>query len=468
MTIAASIDPRTGHAYGSGLYRILNPHSIAIIGAGRNRDNVGHALLLNVIAGGFEGSVYPINPFAEYVGSIPAYPSIADVPVPVDLAIIAVPAHEVIGVVQECIATNVGGIIVLSAGFSDADELGRRRQEDLLALVREHNLRLIGPNCLGLINTDPEISLHATFSPQEPLAGSVGLLSQSGAVGVEAMDAATSAGLGISTFVSVGNKADVSGNDMLSYWEHDEMTSIVMLYLESFGNPEQFVEIARRISRTKPIIAVKSGRVGVAASTARTHTGFDGRTDINVDALLGEAGVIRVDTVEEMIDVALVLDRQPMSGGKRVAIVGNSGGPAVMAADACYAAGLDVTGLSSSTRQRLSCVLPKLSHPQNPVDLLATARAADYEAVLSAVLEDQAVDSVVVIFTRVMPGPAKAITQAIEAVNEHTPSKPVVACFIGMGEMRSDRIPIFNSPERAVRALARATHYAINRRKDVL
>ncbi len=450
----------------STLARTLRPRSVAVIGAGREPGGIGRAIFDNLLRCNFQGPVFPVNPHALFVASVQSYGSVLDIPGPVDLAVVAVPAEHVLNVAKECAATGVGGVVVISAGFAEVDEAGRNLQDELARLTRDHGMRMVGPNCLGVVNTDPAVSLNATFMPQPVLSGSVALLSQSGAVGIAAIEAATRVGLGLSSFVSVGNKADVSGNDLLSYWEHDEHTKIVMLYLESFGNPRRFSEIARRVARDKPIIAVKSGRSVAGVNAATSHTGAMATFDASVDALFHQAGVVRVDTVDEMVDAALVLDRQSIPLSNRVAIVGNAGGPAIMAADACEAADLKVAQLSGVTAQRLRMVLPQIAHVVNPFDLLAGAKASDYEAALGAVLADDEVDAVVVIYTRAQPGGTGAVMQAITTVSAQHPDKTVVGCFLGMqGAVTSPTIPCFRTVESAVLALGRVVRYAAWRRQ---
>lgn len=445
----------------TSLERALRPRSVAVVGAGRAVGGVGRAVFDALLRGGFEGPVYPVNTHADYVGSVRSYPSVRDIPGPVDLAVVAVPRDDVIDVARACADHGVGALLVVSAGFAETDDRGRELQLELTDLVERHGMRMIGPNCLGLVNTDPAVRLSATFSTQPVPVGNVGLLSQSGAVGIAAIEAAAEAGLGISSFVSVGNKADVSGNDVLGYWEDDDKTTIVMLYLESFGDPLRFAEVARRVAARKPIIAVKSGRSVAGSHAAGSHTGAMATTDSAVDALFHQSGVIRVDTVDDMVDVALILDRQPLPAGNRVAIVGNSGGPGIMAVDACEAVGLELVELTGVTRQRLSMVLPKMVDAGNPLDLLAGARASDYEAALSAVLADDGVDAVIVILTRTLPGGSKAVIQAIDLASRAHPGKTVVMCLLGAGgQDDSSPLPSFRSVERAVLALGRVVRYA--------
>jgi succinyl-CoA synthetase alpha subunit/RimJ/RimL family protein N-acetyltransferase len=286
----------------------LRPRSVAVIGASRERGTVGGEIFHNLLDAGFRGPVYPVNPRAPVVQSVTAYPSVSAVPGPVDMAVIAVPGGHVVDVARECAAKQVRALVVVSAGFSETGAEGVRREAELLRVCREAGIRLVGPNCLGVINTEPEVRLNATFAPTFPAAGRVGFLSQSGALGLALIDTAEARGLGLSSFVSVGDKADISGNDLLNFWEEDERTAVALLYLESFGNPRRFARIARRVARSKPIVAVKSGRSAAGMRATSSHTGaLVAASDLNVDALFRQSGVIRTNTLGELLDVASLL-----------------------------------------------------------------------------------------------------------------------------------------------------------------
>src|SRR2546426_3250218 len=318
---------------------LLRPRSVAVIGASRRRDSIGGAILHNLIEQGFQGPVYPVNPKATHVQSIPAYPSIAAVPGPVDLGVIVIPAAQVLEAAAACGEKGVKALIVISAGFKETGDEGLKRELALFEVVRRYDMRLVGPNCLGIVNTDPHVSLNATFAPLSPPAGRVAFSSQSGALRLAILDYARRLNLGISQFVSVGNKADVSGNDLIEYWEQDPSTDLILLYLESFGNPRKFTQLARRVARTKPIVAVKSGRTPGGSRAATSHTGALAGSDAAVNALFRQSGVIRTDTIEELFDTAMLLASQPVPAGPGVAILTNAGGPGIMAADACGSAG---------------------------------------------------------------------------------------------------------------------------------
>jgi acetyl coenzyme A synthetase (ADP forming)-like protein len=450
--------------------RLLGPRSVALVGAGRRRGTIGHEILRNMLEGGFTGPVYPVNQAAGEVAGVRAYRSVLDVPGEVDLVVIAVPAAAALDVVRECAEKRVGGLVVITAGFAETSDEGRERQRELVATSRRSGMRLVGPNCMGVVNTNPDVRLNATFAPFAPTSGRVGFASQSGALGIELLSRAKDLDLGISTFVSLGNKADVSGNDLLQYWEDDPDTDVILLYLESFGNPRKFGRLARRIARGKPIVAVKSGRTRTGVRAASSHTAALGSTDAAVDALFHQAGVIRVDTLEQLFDVAQVLAHQPLPAGRRLAIVSNGGGPAILAADACEAAGLDVPELSAATQDRLRTFTSPDATVRNPLDLVASADAATFEQALAVLLDGDEVDAALVIFTPPLVTRADDVAAAIMRAASGA-TKPIVACFLGHqgvpDALRTGTrgVPSFAFPEAAVRALGRAADHAEWRRR---
>jgi len=459
-----AVEERERHSQVTSMRRLLQPSTIAVIGASRREGTIGHEVLRNLLMGGFEGTVYPVNPGAEHVLGVHAYPTVADIPEKVDLGVVVVPAPFVVGAVEACGQAAVDAVVVISAGFAETGDEGRAREAELLTTVRRYGMRMVGPNCMGVANTSPEVRMNATFAPTPPRPGRVGLLSQSGAVGISLLERAARLGLGISTFVSGGNKADVSGNDMLQFWESDGATDVVLLYLESFGNPRKFARIARRVARSKPIVAVKSGRTAAGARAAQSHTGAAAAPDVASDALFRQAGVIRVSTMSEMFDVALVLANQPVPAGDRVVIVGNSGGPGIMAADACAEAGLALAELAPSTVEALRRFLPAEASMGNPVDLIAAATPEQYRQAIDVLLSDDGVDGAVVIFTPPLVTRPDDVAQAVVAAASAHKDKPVVAAFLtaatdsgvlGGGE-GLPQVPVFPFPEQAVRALGHA------------
>src|SRR6266545_3654340 len=435
-------EDREERASAAAMRRVLAPRSVAVIGASRRRGTVGGELFHNLLAAGFAGPVYPVNPKATSVQSVAAYPTVDEVPGPVDLAVLAVPAAAVVPVARACAAKGVGALVVLSAGFAESGPEGVERQRDLLAVCRQAGMRLVGPNCLGVINTNPAVRLDATFGYANDL------------------------GLGLSSFVAMGNKADVSGNDLLGYWQDDPDTDMVLLYLESFGNPRKFAHFASRLARTKPIVAVKSGRSVAGARATSSHTGaLLAASDVTVDALFRQAGVIRTDTLSELFDVAKLLATQPAPAGRRVAIVTNAGGPGILCADACEAAGLQVPAFSERLRSRLAAVLPAEGAAGNPVDLLAAAPPERYGRVLELVTASGEADAVIVIHVPPFAGVhgTDQIAAAIHQADERVPAETTMLAVLmttadAPAEMRggSRRIPCYAFPEEAARALARA------------
>jgi acetyl coenzyme A synthetase (ADP forming)-like protein len=452
----------------NALRTVFAPRAVAVIGASRARGTIGGELFHNLRAYGFVGPVYPVNRAAATVQSTPAYPTVEAIPGPVDLAVIAVPAPEVVPVAEQCARRGVRALVVISAGFAEVGEEGRRRQAALLDVCRSRGMRLIGPNCMGIVNTDPQVRLNATFAPTPPPDGRVGFLTQSGALGLAILDYATALGLGISTFASVGNKADISGNDLLRYWGADPRTDIVLLYMESFGNPRVSSRLARRLGRTKPIVVVKSGRTPAGTRAAASHTGaLLAASDVTVDALFRQAGVIRTDTLEELFDVAALLANQPLPSGRRVAIVTNAGGPGILCADACAAEGLEVPVLGETTQRRLRQILPPEASPANPVDLLASAPAGHYREAVQAVTADPGIDAVVVIFIPPLVTRADDVARAIlDAAEASGGQKPILTVFMSArglpAELRRgpQRLPSYAFPEDAAIALARVARYA--------
>jgi acetyl coenzyme A synthetase (ADP forming)-like protein len=452
---------------------LFKPGSVAVIGASRAKGSVGREILHRLVEFEFNGKVFPVNPRADVIHSMKCYRNVLEIPDRIDLAIVVVPKDEVLPVLEDCGRKGVKGVVVITAGFRETGPAGRRREERALETVRRHGMRMVGPNCMGIINTHPQVRLDATFAPTPPLRGKVAFLSQSGAMGVAIMNLAHTLGLGFSFFVSIGNRADVSGNDLLSYWAEDEDTEVILMYLESFGNPRHFTRIARSLSRNKPIVAVKSGRTAAGARAATSHTGALAGADVAVDALLDQCGVIRVDGVDEMFDLASCFVSQPEVKSNRVAIVSNAGGPGILATDACIGNGLVLADLSARTRKLLRAALVPEASVTNPVDMLAEAGPRHYEAALNAVLSDRNVDSVIVIDVPPVVHDTKAVVNAAARAAKGA-RKPVLGCFMAREDIHENiqrqaagRIPIYRFPESAARALARFTRYYEKRRSPV-
>ena len=447
---------REHRAEAASIQNFFNARSVAVIGASRRQDTIGQTLVRNLVLGDYQGRVYVVNPAATSVAGLPAYPTVGDIPDAVDIAVVAVPSEAVPDVVLDCAAKGVHGLVVVSSGFAETGDEGRQRQRRLVGLARSYGLRLIGPNCLGIINTAGEYSLNASLAPIMPPRGRAGFFCQSGALGVAILEKVGRRGLGLSTFVSAGNRADVSGNDLLQYWEEDDSTEVVLLYLESIGNPRKFSRIARRVSRRKPVIAVKSGR-----STQGVPMGHAVRSmqapQAAVDAMFRQAGVIQVDTLDEMFDVAQLVAHQPLPRGRRVAVVGNSDALGLLAADAAASVGLVA---------------------KEPVALGSEATAEDFEEALDAAIDDPEVDSVVAVFIPPLNTSGAEVAHVLAAVGEQS-DKPLVSTFLGVEGIPEllrvpdvagstagrGSVPSYPAVEAAVRALARVVHYAEWKRK---
>jgi acyl-CoA synthetase (NDP forming)/RimJ/RimL family protein N-acetyltransferase len=460
MRLVFGIDPtdtsvgvmqsREHRAEARSIQAFFDARSIAVIGASRRHATIGQTIVRNLVLGGYTGRVFAVNPNANAVAGLPAYARVQDIPDSVDAAIVAVPADSVEDVVLDCAGKGVRGLIVISSGFAETGEEGRVRQRRLVGLARSYGLRLIGPNCLGVINTNPEFSLNASLSPLMPPRGRVGFFSQSGALGLAILESVDRRGLGLSSFVSAGNRADVSGNDLLQYWEEDNDTEVVLLYLESIGNPRKFSRVARRVAQRKPIVAVKSGRTtqGVPVGHAvRTTTA----PQAAVDAMFRQAGVIRVDTLDEMFDVAQLVAHQPLPRGPRVAVVGNSDALGLLATDAAAAVGLVV---------------------KEPVALGADATAEDFERALDDAVDDPGVDAVLAVFIPPLNTTGEQVADVLAAIGEQS-DKPLLSTFLAsegvpellrvpdvQGAAGRGSVPSYPAPESAVRALSCVVKYS--------
>ncbi len=443
--------------------RLLTPRTVAVLGASRQPGSAGHEVFRRLLASDFHGPVYPVNPTARQIASVYAYPDVREIPDAVDLAVIAVPAPAVADAVRACAEKDVRGLIVVSAGFAEAGPEGRARLAEVTRLARESGMRLIGPNAMGVINTDPAVRLHATFAAGDPPVGRVGAFAQSGALAGTFLTEASRRAIGLSTFVSTGDRSDVSANDVLQYWQSDPRTDVIMLHLQGFGNPRKFARIARRVGRRKPVIALKSGRSAA---------------DPALDALFTSAGVIRVDTLSQLFDLAGLLASQPLPAGRRVGVVGTSSALAALATDACRTAGLEVPPFSAATAEALSDPLGR-PEPANPVDLGAMATPERFERALRAVAASADVDAVLALIT---PHPAvEELARAVRAV-AGSGRMPVVASYLGHDGMPSalaapgdaegtvtpapGSVPSFASPESAALALARAAGHAAWRSRE--
>jgi len=460
---------RSQHAAYASLKPVFEPKSIAVIGAGRQPGQLGREILHNLITTGFTGKLYAINPSATEIEGVRAYASLAAIDDDIDLGIIVVPQVNVERVVDDCVAKGVRALVVITAGFGEVGGDGRAAEQRLVDKIRSTGMRMVGPNCMGVINTDPAFQMHATFSRVFPPAGNVAMSSQSGALGLAILDYARSLGIGFSTFVSVGNKADVSGNDLIQYWAEDPHTDVMLLYLESFGNPRKFGEIARRVAKKKPIVAVKAGRSNAGSRAAASHTGALATSDALVGDLFRQAGIIRTDTLEELFDAASLLAAQPLPRGRNVAIVTNAGGPGILAADACEASGLAIPLLSEETASQLRAFLPPAASVRNPVDMIATANAEQYKRAIEILQNDAAIDAVLAIYIPVLATDAPDVANAIRDAALNANGKTLLATFMSAQGLPSSLAPVpaFAFPERAVKALARAADYAEWKKKPI-
>ncbi len=467
LTTVEAFEKRESFSVVAAVRNFLEPRTIAVVGASKDRDSIGGRLFHNLIEGGFNGPVYPVNPKSEVIQSVPAYKSVLDCPGQVDLAIVVVPVRFVIDVARECAQKGVKALVVISAGFAEVGSEGKQLQQQLMEVCRDSGMRLVGPNCMGVVNTEPRIGMNGQFSPFAPQPGRIGFLSQSGALGIAVIEHANKLGLGMSSFVSVGNKADISGNDLLTYWEADDMTDLILLYLESFGNPRKFARIAKRVSRRKPILAVKSGRSSAGFRATQSHTGaLIASSDVTVDALFHQAGVIRMDTLGEMFEVAALLTTQPIPKGKRVAIVTNAGGAGILAADACEDRGLNVPEFSPAVQDELRVHLNKDAGVRNPVDMIASATAPDFGRVMRAIAKDVDIDAILVLFVPpIAIRPEDVAREILSTARDLRGKVTILATFMahhGISEILTDgevKVPSFPFPEVAARALSRAVEY---------
>jgi acetate---CoA ligase (ADP-forming) len=459
-TLRSRVDERDHIGVVSSLAPFFQPKTVAVIGASPRVGSIGGELFRNVLRGEFRGVCFPVNRSGTSVAGVRAYGSVGEIGEPVDLAVVCLPGPAVFEAAQEALEAGVRALCVISAGFAEVGPEGEARQEELLELVRDHGARLLGPNCLGIAVAAER--LNATFGPRALPPGNVGFSSQSGALGLAVLERAAERRLGLSSFISVGNKADISSNDLLEYWEDDADTDVVLLYLESFGNPRKFARVARRLARTKPIVAMKAGRTSAGARAASSHTAALAGSEAAVDALFHQAGVLRVDTLEELLDVTGLLAGQPLPRGRSVAVLTNAGGLGILCADACEAAGLKLPPLAEATVEELRALLPAEASVGNPVDMLGSAVGSSYRQAIGPLLRDPGVDAVIVLFVPPVVAGAGEIANAIAAAVEDAgiEDKPVLACVISSEgtpeQLLAAPVASFPYPESAARALGRA------------
>lgn len=454
----------------ASLRPLFHPQAVAVVGASRAPESIGYRLLDALRSNQFVGRSYAINPHASTVAGMEAYPSLRALPEPVDLAIIVVPKEIVLSVVEDCAETGVRALVVITAGFAEVGEEGRRLQEQVLEKVRQHGMRMVGPNCFGILNSDPAVRLNATFSSTFPLPGTIAMSSQSGALGIALLSASERLRLGISSFVSVGNKADVSVNDLLQYWENDPATNVILLYVESFGNPRRFAQIARRVCRNKPIVALKAGRTSSGKRAAGSHTAALAANDVAVEALFQQTGILRAETLEDMFALAAGLSEQPLPKGRRVGILTNAGGPAILCTDTCEAAGLEVPELTQATVSRLSPFLPASASLHNPVDLIASATPEQYEQAIVTLLASDDIDSLIILYIAVTTTDVDPIAEGIRKglaaarAAQHIRKPVYIGWMVETDRERrfsfpSETIPTFRLPELPARVMGKIAEY---------
>ena len=459
---------RENSAAAESIGRLLSPRSIAVVGASRQTDKLGGAILANIIRDGFQGQLYAVNPSAREVQGRKSFASVSAIGDPVDLTVICVPPAAVESAIDDCARAHVRNVVVITSGFAEVSEEGRRLERRLGAQVRAAGMRMVGPNCMGIINTDPAVRLNATFAPMTPAPGNVAMFSQSGALGITMLDYASIRHLGVSSFISAGNRADVSSNDCLTYWGHDSRSAVIVLYLESFGNPIKFARTAPEVARLKPIVAVKAGRSGAGRRAASSHSAALANLDVAVEALFEQAGVIRTNTLEELFDVVAMFSTSPLPRGPRVGVVTNAGGPGILLADACDAQGLELPKLTDATLEELRSYLPMRSGFANPIDMTASARAEDYVPAIKLVGNDPNIDSVVVIYIPPMVTRPDEVADAIARGAAEVPAdKPVLSVFLS-SQGAPERIhagtrgiiPTYAFPENAALALGASYRYS--------
>lgn len=468
---AATLSPVSDSPTAS-LDGIFRPRSVAVVGAGRREGTIGRQVVANIISAGFTGPVYPVNPKSPVVHSVPTVARVADVPGPLDLAILVVPAEEVLKVAEQCGKKGVRGLVVITAGFREIGGVGLKREAKLQSIASRYGMRVVGPNCMGIINSHPEVRLNGSFSAVYPGPGGVAMVSQSGALGEAILADAAAAGLGVSMFASVGNRADVTAADLIEYWEDKPEVRVILLYIEAFGDPTRFVAAASRVGRKKPIIAVKAGRSAAGQAAAGSHTGAVMGADAAADTMLAQAGVLRVDSFREMFGLAAALMFQPVPKGDRMAVLTNAGGPGILATDALVGCGLRMADLAPKSRTALTKVLPPEASVQNPVDLIASANAESYRKALRILVRDPGIDGLLVLFVSPVMIDAEAVAQAIVDESKGC-GKPVMACVMGRQrglealQLLTDAgVTVFRYPEDAVMTMRRmVTRNSLAQRK---
>lgn len=466
------------HSPVESLTPFFHPRAIAVIGASRHATHIGYRLLESLQGGRFTGRIFPVNPQATEIAGLPAFPSLSSIPGPVDLAIIAVPPNAVLTVIDDCAAKQITAAILITAGFAETGTSGISLEQQLREKVHQHGIRLIGPNCFGLMNLDPTVRLNATYTPTMPPTGRVAIASESGGLGLAVIMAAQRMNLGLSSFVSLGNHTDVTATDLLEYWEQDPATDVILLYLETLAHPQRFRQIAERVGRKKPIVVLKAGKTKAGQSAAGSHTAALATNDAAVTALFTQCGVIRANTLEEFLSLATGLSAQPIPGGYKVGILTNSGGPGVLCADSCAAEGLTLPELSKRTQTALAALLPPTAALKNPVDMIGFATEEQHARAVEIMLKANEIDSLIILHVSVRAadnGPVAAgIAKGISAARQATGlNKPVYLCWMAEGDLErtftveGETIPTYRQPEIPARIISRALAYETWRRQSI-
>ncbi len=459
---------------------IFAPQSVAVIGASNTPGKVGHDIFVNILKGGFTGTLYPINPNARSISSVRAYPSIKEVPDRIDLAIVIVPPRAALQSIQDAVAEGVKGIVVVSAGFREVGGEGLEIEKRIVAVCREAGVRLVGPNCLGVINPLSSVRLNASFSTRMPKAGNISFISQSGALCTAVLDFAADRNFGFSKFISIGNKADVDELDLLRYLHKDVDTEVILIYLEELRRGPEFIEAVKEITcgdyRPKPVLVIKSGRTSAGAQAAASHTGALAGTEAVYDAIFQQAGIIRVDSIDELFDFATAFAykneselgklRRKVPSGNRVAIVTNAGGPGIVATDMTMISGLELAQFQEETIEALASHLPSTANLRNPVDVIGDAPMDRYENALGAVIRDEGVDGALVILTPQSMTDVQGTAEAIARIARRS-FKPILCCFMGVIDvsggvkyLQARGIPVYKFPENAAKAFGALNRYS--------
>lgn len=456
----------------SQLDKMMKPKSIAVVGASAKLGSIGYDLMSKMKAFGYTGKLYPINPKTPEIMGYKAYPSVKDVPGDIDLAIIAVPGQFVSAVVDECHEKGIVDAVVISAGFKEASKAGEELEKQLKEKCKNYGMRVVGPNCMGIINTHSDIKMNATFSPQEPLVGNAAFLSQSGALGIAIFYAAKDLNLGMSQFVSIGNKMDLEDTDFIEYWQKDESTDLILLYLESVADPQEFRNVCEKVTKEKPIVVLKSGRSAAGAAAAASHTGSLAGSDKSASALFSQCGILREDTMDQMFSVSQALANCPLPKGKKVGVLTNGGGAGIMCTDAICDYGLEIAKLSDKTKEELKSFLPAAASVKNPVDTIASVNAEDYERSLEVMIQDPNVDAVIAIMIPLYLPSIEAAKAMVKMQAKY--KKPVLGVIMDTNEeyekinaLEGAPTAYYKLPEPAAYALSRMVEYAEWKQKPV-